>query len=720
MFSQGTMNILPVTLRGEIRRIIFETAEGSYTVLRMLADDNNEYTVVGPIISPTEGQNIEVTGNWEKSDYGMQLRVTSYRYTLPSTKDGVMRFLSSGAVPGIGRTLAKKIVEVFGDRTISVLENNIDELLAVPKIGKKKLKAIDKAWKESAAKREIFIFLQSLGITPAYCIRIFKQYGNQAPEAVKSNPYRLAEDVDGIGFLKADEIAKSMGIPEDSKERICAAAIYIVNQSISEGHTALPVPIVLDKMANLVNQPFEKLQSGLYHAVARQILIERDNYIYTPVLAVAELEVPKHVKRLSDTPRFATQRLMNDNQDNKIKLCDEQLIALDKVKTNPLSIITGGPGVGKTTVLSTLVKRAKASNLRIALAAPTGRAAKRLSEATNEPAKTLHRLLQYDGGSKKFIYNESNQLPYDLIIVDEISMLDILLAWSLLKAIKTGTTLLLVGDPDQLPSVGPGTVLADFLRSKYFVSTNLTKIFRQGAGSQIIETAHKVNKGMQLIVPSPNKNKDSDFYWIPQEDPDTIYNILKKMLLERIPQKFNYDPVDDVQIITPMNRGNCGGQILNEYLQKILNPGEKPNFRYGDRIFKLHDKVMQCSNNYDKNVFNGDMGKISNVDTAKKTFSIMFEDGNSVEYNFDEADQIMHAYAITVHKSQGSEFKVVIMLLLGQHYVMQQRNLLYTGMTRAKKLLVLIGSEKSVNHAIHSNRRQIRYSLLYKHLAEQD
>ena len=399
MFSQGTMNILPVTLRGEIRRIIFETAEGSYTVLRMLADDNNEYTVVGPIISPTEGQNIEVTGNWEKSDYGMQLRVTSDRYTLPSTKDGVMRFLSSGAVPGIGRTLAKKIVEVFGDRTISVLENNIDELPAVPKIGKKKLKAIDKAWKESAAKREIFIFLQSLGITPAYCIRIFKQYGNQAPEAVKSNPYRLAEDVDGIGFLKADEIAKSMGIPEDSKERICAAAIYIVNQSISEGHTALPVPIVLDKMANLVNQPFEKLQSGLYHAVARQILIERDNYIYTPVLAVAELEVPKHVKRLSDTPRFATQRLMNDNQDNKIKLCDEQLIALDKVKTNPLSIITGGPGVGKTTVLSTLVKRAKASNLRIALAAPTGRAAKRLSEATNEPAKTLHRLLQYDGGS---------------------------------------------------------------------------------------------------------------------------------------------------------------------------------------------------------------------------------------------------------------------------------------------------------------------------------
>ena len=718
MFSQGTMNILPVTMRGEIRRIIFETAEGSYTVLRMLADDNNEYTVVGPVISPTEGQNIEVTGNWEKSDYGMQLRVTSYRYTLPSTKDGVMRFLSSGAVPGIGKTLAKKIVDVFGDRTISVLENNIDELLTIPKIGKKKLKAIDKAWKESSAKREIFIYLQSLGISPAYCMRIFKQYGEQAPEAIKSNPYRLAEDVDGIGFLKADEIAKNMGIPEDSKKRICAAAIYTVNQSISEGHTALPVPLLLDKMAALVNQPFEKLQAGLYNAVSRQILVERDNYIYTPILAAAETEIPKHVKRLSITPHFATQRLINDSLNNHVKLCDEQLIALDKVKTNPLSIITGGPGVGKTTVLSTLVNRAKLSKLRIALAAPTGRAAKRLSEATGEQAKTLHRLLQYDGGAKKFVYNEKNQLPFDLIIVDEISMLDILLAWSLLKAVKTGTSLLLVGDPDQLPSVGPGTVLADFLRSKYFVSTHLTKIFRQGAGSQIIETAHKVNNGMQLIVPQSDKNKESDFYWIAQEDPDTVYSILKKLLLERIPQKFNFHPVDDVQIITPMNKGNCGGQLLNNYLQSILNPGEKPEFRYGDKIFKLHDKVMQCSNNYDKNVFNGDMGKIFYINTEKKVFSIRFEDGNLVEYNFDEADQITHAYAITVHKSQGSEFKTVIMLLLSQHYVMQQRNLLYTGMTRAKKLLVLIGGEKSVNHAIHSNRKQIRYSLLYKHLEE--
>ena len=715
---QGTMNILPVTLRGEIRRVIFETAEGSYTVLRLYADDGNEYTVVGPIVSPSEGQNIEVTGNWEKSDYGMQLRANSYRYTLPSTTDGVMRFLSSGAVPGIGKTLAQKIVETFGERTISVLENSIEELLCVPKIGKKKLKIISKAWKESAAKREIFIFLQSLGISPAYCIRIFKRYGDQTPEAVKSNPYRLAEDVDGIGFLKADEIAKSMGIPEDSKERISAAAVYSVNQSISEGHVALPIPLLLDRMGTLVNLPFEKLQAGLFHAVARKILIQRDDYIYTPILAHAELEIPKHVKRLAEAERFATQRLVQTAPAKNIKLCDEQLLALDKVKTSPLSIITGGPGVGKTTVLSTLVQHAKSSHLRIALAAPTGRAAKRLSEATGEPAKTLHRLLQYDGGSKKFIYDESNQLPYDLIIVDEVSMLDILLAWSLLRAIKTGTTLLLVGDADQLPSVGPGTVLADFLRCKYFENTHLTRIFRQGSGSQIIETAHKVNRGTNLIPPPADKTKDSDFYWITQEDPEVIQSILQKILLERIPQKFNFHPVDDVQILTPMNRGSCGGVLLNEYLQKILNPGDKPSFQSGERLFKLHDKVMQCSNNYDKNVFNGDMGKIFAINTAKKIFTIRFDDGNLVEYNFDEADQIMHAYAITVHKSQGSEFKTVIMLLTGQHYVMQQRNLLYTGMTRAKKLLILIGSEKSVNHAIHSNKQQIRYSLLYRHLEE--
>ncbi len=716
MAIQGTMNILPVTLRGEIRRIIFETAEGSYSVIRIFADDNAEYTVVGPIVSPTEGQNIEVTGNWERSDYGIQLRASSYRYTLPSTKDGVMRFLSSGAVPGIGKTLAKSIVDKFGDRTISVLENSISELLSVPKIGRKKLKAIDKAWRESAAKREIFIFLQSLGISPAYCIRIYKRYGENTPEAVKSNPYRLAEDVDGIGFLKADEIAKSMGIPEDSKERICAAAVYLVNLSISEGHTALPMPLLLDKMAALVNQPFEKLQSGLYHAIARKILVERDNYIYTPILAHAEIEVPKHVKRLAGASYFAGQKLLQCDSD--IKLCDEQLAALDKIKTHPLSIITGGPGVGKTTVLSTLVKRAKLSKLRIALAAPTGRAAKRLSEATGESAKTIHRLLQYDGGSKKFIYDEHNQLPFDLIIVDEISMLDILLAWSLLKAVRTSASLLLVGDADQLPSVGPGTVLADFLRCKYFVSTHLTKIFRQGAGSQIIENAHKVNRGQNLTIPRPNPDNAGDFYWTPQEEPDTIYGLLQKLLLERIPQKFHFHPVDDVQILTPMNRGNCGALALNDFLQKILNPGAKPAFKYGERTYKLHDKVMQCSNNYDKNVFNGDMGKICAINTDNKKFFISFEDGNMVEYSFDEADQIMHAYAITVHKSQGSEFKVVIMLLLGQHFVMQQRNLLYTGMTRAKKLLVLVGSEKSINHAVHCNKQQIRYSMLHKHLDE--
>lgn len=718
MNNGTTLNILPVTLRGEIRRVIFETAEGSYTVLRLYADDGHEHTVVGPIISPVEGQNIEVTGNWEKSDYGMQLRASSYRFTLPSTLDGVMRFLSSGAVPGIGKTLAKSIVEHFKDRTISVLENNIEELLAIPKIGKKKLKAIAKAWQETAHKREIFIFLQSLGISPAYCIRIYKRYGDDTPEAVKSNPYRLAEDVDGIGFLKADEIAKGMGIPEDSQERIASAAVFSINQSISEGHTALPIPVLLDKTAELVNQPFEKLQQGLFHAVSRGILVERDNYIYSPVLAYAELEVPRHVKRLSSAIRFAGQKLVQLPTPPKIHLCDEQLIALDKVKSSPLTIITGGPGVGKTTVLSTLVQRAKASHLRIALAAPTGRAAKRLSEATGEPAKTLHRLLQYDGASKRFVYDDTNQLPFDLIIVDEISMLDILLAWSLLKAVKTGTSLLLVGDPDQLPSVGPGTVLADFLRCKYFECTHLTRIFRQGAGSQIIDTAHKVNHGQSLTVPPPDKDKESDFYWSPQEDPDIIYELLKRLLLERIPRKFKFHPVNDVQILTPMNRGSCGAIALNEYLQNILNPQNQTSFRYGERIFKLNDKVMQCSNNYDKNVFNGDMGKICAINIEKKVFMILFDDGNVVEYDFDEADQIMHAYAITVHKSQGSEFKVVIMLLTNQHYVMQQRNLLYTGMTRAKKLLILIGGDKAVNHAIHSNRQQIRYSLLYKHLAE--
>ena len=717
--SEETLNFMPVTIRGEIKKVVFETTDGSYSVLRIVDDNEREITVVGNIVSPVEGQNIEVTGNWEKhSEYGRQLKATSFRYTLPSTRQGLIRFLASGAIPGVGKTLAEAIVNYFGERTLSVLNNSPRELLNVPKIGKKKAKAIAESWKESFVRREIFIFLQGLGITTAYCNKLFKKYGEDAANVVKQNPYRLAEEVDGIGFKRADEIALEMGIPPTAIERMCAAAVFCINQSISNGHTGYPEKLLLDDMANLVNQDSELLRKGIENATKRQLLIARDGLIYSPILAFAETELPRHIKRLASAEKFAGAKCkLIANEQGTISFCDAQLAAVERISRQPLTIITGGPGVGKTTVVREIVRRAKQANLKIALAAPTGRAAKRLNESTGVLAKTIHRLLQYDGASGKFVHNETNQLPYDLIVIDEVSMLDLLLALALFRAIKSGSSVVLVGDSDQLPSVGAGTILADFIQcDKYFLTTSLTQIFRQGRDSEIILNSHLVNRGQKLLVSAKNDNELGDFYWIQQDDMGKIQEILRRLIIERIPQRYHFNIEKDIQILTPMNRGNGGATALNEYLQEILNGNETRQFKYGERIFKLNDKVIQNSNNYDKNVFNGDLGKISHIDNAMKKFYVTFDDGVKVEYDFNEADQLTMAYAITIHKSQGSEFKVVIMLLLPQHYVMLKRNLLYTGMTRAKELLILIGNGQTIDIAINNRQTELRYNNLLKYL----
>lgn len=718
-----SLNFMPITMRGEIRRVVFETSDGGYAVLRVLDENDKEFTVVGPIVSPCEGQTIEVTGLWEKhAEYGQQLRANSYRYTLPSTKRGLTRYLASGVIPGVGKTLAEAIVNHFGENTLNTLDNYPNALLEVPKIGKKKAKAIVEAWKESGARREVFIFLQGLGITPAYCNRLFKRYGEQAAEAVKQNPYRLAEEVDGIGFKRADEIALELGIPETAIERMTAAAVFAINQTISFGHVGYPENLLIDEMAKLVNQNYELLAQGINNAIKRKLLTRRDELIYSPILSFAELEIPKHVHRLANANKFAGQKCAITHSNPNLSLCAGQLHAVERVSQRPLTIITGGPGVGKTTVVSEIVRRAKTAHLRIALAAPTGRAAKRLSEATNLQAKTIHRLLQYDGASGKFVHNETTPLQVDLIVIDEVSMLDVMLAMALLRAIKTGTSVIFVGDSDQLPSVGPGTVLADFIKcTKYFLTTHLTQIFRQGKGSEIILNSHIVNRGQKLVPKIPTKDNElGDFYWIQQDDIGKIQSIIERLLLDRIPKCFDFNIDTDVQILTPMNRGNGGSLALNEFLQNTLNGHEPVEFRYGEKVFKLHDKVIQNSNNYDKNVYNGDLGRISYINSNKKIFTVTFDDGFIVDYNFDEADQLTMAYAITIHKSQGSEFKVVILILLPQHYVMLKRNLLYTGMTRAKKLLILIGSEKIVNVAIQNHQSEVRYTKLLKYLNEDE
>lgn len=705
-------------LRGEIRRVVFENEDTQFAVLKVVDDSGLEHAATGPMAGLTAGQYLEMEGYWERHpEFGRQFRAESYRIRLPSTADGIKRFLSGGAIPGIGKKTAGLIVDYFGDQTLVVLDNFSKRLEEVPGIGKKKAAAVIKGWRESAGRRESFIFLQGLGITPAYCARLFKRYGDAAPQVVRKNPYRLAEEVDGIGFLKADEIARSLGIAPDSIDRLAAAAVFSVNTLVGNGHVCLPLTELIRQTSELSGQPPAQAEAGIEAAIERRLLRRLDDMIYTPQLARAETELPELVASMALVRKFAGQRMHPVPGNNGIVLNREQQRAVDTVSAAPLSIITGGPGVGKTTVVGEIVRRAEAAGLRIGLAAPTGRAAKRLSDSTGLTAKTLHRLLQFDPGSNRFQMDSSSPLEVDLLIVDEVSMLDILLALALFRAVRPGTSVVLVGDADQLPSVGPGTVLASFLESEWFQVTRLVQIFRQAENSRIITNAHRVNRGLLPEKPQPGSQALSDFYWIEQDDPDKALAVIEKMVAERIPARFRFDPVDDVQILTPMNRGSCGTVAINERLQALLNPGDKPEFRFGERIYRAGDKLMQTTNNYEKNVFNGDLGRLGRISLKEKTFTVIFEGSRLVEYNFDEADQLCRAYAITVHKSQGSEFPVVILPFLSQHYMMLQRNLLYTAMTRARKLLILVGSRRAVQMAVDNARLEPRFSLLTQRLA---
>ncbi len=701
-------------LRGEISRIVFRSDDGQFAVLKLKEADGAEHVVRGALAHFNVGQHLELSGVWEQhAEFGMQFKVEEFKVTLPSTPEGIKRFLASGAIPGIGEKTAALIVDFFGNQTLDVLRNSSARLREVPHIGKKKADMIIKGWRESEARRDAYIFLQGLGITPAYCARLFKTYGEEAPAVVRDNPYRLAEEVDGIGFLKADQIAGALGIGRDSIARLTAAAVFSLNQLLQNGHTCCPEEELLKSCTELTGEDLEKCRGGLKSALARHLLVADSGMIYTPQLLRAESKLPALIVRLANVTDFAGRNMRMAMLPGTV-LNDEQQNAVRNVARYPLSIITGGPGVGKTTVVGAIVRSAKAARLNIALAAPTGRAAKRLSESTHLTSKTIHRLLMFDPTTGKFNYDENNPLDCDLLIVDEISMLDLLLAFALFKALRPGTNVVLVGDADQLPSVGPGTVLRDFLQSQLFAVTKLEQIFRQGAGSKIIVNAHRVNSG-RLPEREAAGPELSDFYWIEQNEPEKVLEMIVKLVTERIPQRFGLDSVDDVQVLCPMNRGICGTVSVNETLHKILNPGDRPQFKYGDRTFLTGDKVMQTANNYDKNVFNGDMGRIGRINFKDKKFMLHLDD-RQVEYGFDECDQLTHAYAITIHKSQGSEFPAVIIPLLNQHFMMLERNLLYTGMTRAKKLLIVIGGVQPVRMAVENIHQAPRFSLLGERL----
>lgn len=723
--QNSSSHLTEQTIKGEIKRIVYTSEDGTYTVLRVLDSKNRTHTVVGNITGAFEGQDIEVTGTWQAhKEHGRQFKASSFKFILPTSPEGIKRYLASGLIHGIGPKLAECIVDKFGAETLNILDNFSARLTEVPGFGKKRLDMVRKAWAEHAKERDIFIFLQSLGISLAYCRRIYKRYGDQTPAYVRENPYCLSEEVDGMGFIMSDKVATMLGITGNDIKRLTAGVVYTLNRLSESGHVCYPKEDFIKYTAELLEVEEEEAQAGLDAAVSQGLATidfiadagnpSTSEMVYKTTLCTAEKELAFLVNRLSKVQSHRGELTLKVNTKSYIQLSDEQKTAIHSVGHFPLTIITGGPGVGKTTVVGDIVRRANIAKLKVYLAAPTGRATKRLGESCKCAAMTIHRTLKWDPQNRTFVYNSKRPLRCDMIIIDETSMLDIQLALFLFRAIAPGTTVVLVGDSDQLPSVGPGTVLMDLILSGKAHVTHLSHIYRQGAGSKIITNAHAVNSGrLPDITPVPKK-VPSDFYWIEQDDPEQVVETIGKMVQMRIPQRFKYDPMRDIQVITPMNRGSCGTKSLNEKLQAALNPDfdRKPYFIFGEKRFRSGDRVMQICNNYDKGVFNGDMGRLIYINHTDKTFKITFDDNRTVEYDYIEADQIVLSYAITVHKSQGSEFPVVIFPILTQHYIMLQKNLLYTGMTRAKKLLVLIGNRRALSMAVNNIRQEPRFSLL--------
>ncbi len=726
-FKGGNESMVFQELEGTVERITFQNEENGYTVARLQPKGKSyEITVVGNLAGVHVGELLHLRGMWTTHpEYGRQFEVHSYTVRLPATVEGLRKYLSSGLIKGIGPVMANRIVDHFGLETLDVIENAPERLLEVHGIGKKRVAMIQRAWAEQRQIKEIMLFLQAHDISSGLAVKIYKAYGDDAIRILRTDPYRLAKDIYGIGFKTADKIAQNLGLPPDAPQRIQAGLIYALGTFMDDGHCFATHDELVQVAAALLEVPPDVCAGHLDTLIAQGDLIAEDEAVYLPPFHYAEVGVARKVRLLQESRRDRLAAFQEADwprlfewldRQGTIRLAPEQRAAVRAALTHKVSVLTGGPGTGKTTVTRAIIQILRAHGGSVLLAAPTGRAAKRLSEATGMPAQTIHRLLEFSpAAGNQFLRDRENPLDADLIIVDEASMIDVLLMNHLLKAVEVGSHLFLVGDVDQLPSVGPGNVLADLIESGMVPVTRLQTIFRQAANSTIIVNAHRINRGQMPRFP----RRARDFFFFNQPDPEQAADLVLDIVARRIPRTFGYDPVVDVQVLSPMHRGAVGVGELNRRLQDVLNPPDhhKPEYRHGHRVFRTGDRVMQVRNDYEKRVFNGDMGWVREVDLENQVLRVDFE-GELVEYEFHQLDQLVHAYAVSVHKSQGSEFPVVVIPLLMSHYLMLQRNLLYTGVTRAREMVVLVGSKKAIAVAVKNNRTVQRRTRLAQRLRE--